>query len=226
MLFRSRKILESGQQQPANKSQLPGEPLKCLFKNVRHVDFDYSQSAYIMMEEYGITNAKSKQPILGSDRAYTCAILALHDRKNKLAVLAHIPPDADIECINLLFENRLKELSMRDTVAYYFGGSIKYKIESPHPKVVKLLEAKRISEIKIDLWRATNSNRASFAIDARTGNIYSPVEEAQLGYTGNLEQRFKNVDCDTPAPLKLAYDYRWPPQIIARKDAVTTLQFI
>lgn len=46
------------------------------------------------------------------------------------------------------------------------------------------------------------------------------------GLSQDTDEEFKNVDCDTPSPLKLAYDYRCPPQIIARRDVVTTLQYI
>lgn len=161
--------------------------LQCRLKNTRSIDFAPAQTVTVLQHEYAISNAQSEQPILGTYGAGPCVILALYDKQDRVAILAHIDSMTDTQSISKLFSL----ISKNETVAHLAGGDRSHESVSMCIEIVDVLEKNNIKIENADLARSEFNSASSLAIDARTGAIYSPVAYYQLAQTDDIEFRLK-----------------------------------
>lgn len=156
-------------------------------KQTKSVDFKKDEACMVLQHEYTKTTADSTQPVLGTFGAGPCVILALYDSQNKTAVLAHIDALTALSSLPTLFQS----LSKEHTVAHLAGGD-----SSSKTMCIDIIESLNKYNIKIanaDIARSFFSayDAASLAIDARTGNIYSPVDPKQLYQAPDIDIRLE-----------------------------------
>src|SRR5579872_5232496 len=162
------------------------DTIKGPLKNTREINFKPEQTVFVMQQEYAVTDEKSDQPILTTGGAGSCIILALYDQKNKIAILAHI----DNSCTHSV-ASLLKDISIEHTVAHLAGSDI----EKDCLKVIEILEKNKIKIINADIVNdPTISEPASLAIDARTGDIYSPVKASHYKMPVDFYIRFAKIN--------------------------------
>lgn len=188
-------------------------PLSAPLKNTCEVDFKPDQTVFVLQQEFAVTDANSDKPVLGTGGAGPCIILAIYDQKNKIAILAHV----DISClydIPTLFKN----ISIEHSVAHISGGT---GCEEDSLKIIDILERHKIKIVNADIER-DRYLPASLAIDARTGNIYSPVDISQLHIPLNFDIRFSKILFDVKmTPLRLCYTSKTLVKIDERKESST-----
>lgn len=163
------------------------EPFKAPLKNIKKVDFKADDTFYVLQHEYGVTDADSSKPILGTGGAGPCVILVLYDKKNKKAVLTHIDSLTDLSSLSQL----LVGVDKGNTVAHLAGGKVCSQEECY--KIFKFLQKHGIKIENVDLIQADADEPMSMAIDARTGAIYSPVKIDQFKLAKDIERRLDKV---------------------------------
>jgi len=148
------------------------------------VNFKSSEAVAVLQHEYAITTATANQPVLGTFGAGPCLILALYDSENKTAILAHIDSMTDINSLSRLFDLVSKEHS----VAHLVGGNS--SSQDFCMDIVELLENNKIKIAYADIVRGSFDS-ASFAIDSRTGAIYTSVAHYQLTQAADMNLRLQ-----------------------------------
>lgn len=176
--------------------------IKFPLKGAKVVNFKKSEAAVVFQHEFAITYSDAERPILGTFGAGTCLILALYDASSKIAVLAHIDHKTDLDSLPHLFT----ELTKENTVAHLFGGTSNSK--DMCIKVINLLEENKITIVNSDIVRE-GFDGASLAIDARNGDIFSPVSPFELDITMSRKGFGLFADFEIEkTPLSKCYDGR------------------
>jgi hypothetical protein len=191
-LLETQKDLDKLRQEKLHKIQSP-------LKGVKSVDFKSYEAVTVLQHEYAVTKADYSQPVLGTFGAGPCVILALYDHENKTAVLAHIDALTDIDSLQRLFSSISKE----STVAHLAGGD--FSSQEMCMDIIELLEKNNIKIVNSDIARSSFDS-ASFAIDARTGKVYSPVRHDQLHKTSDIDMRLQLAGLQFgKSPIKECY---------------------
>jgi len=159
---------------------------------IKEVKFRPEDAVVVLQNEFAITHAEDKMPVLASYGAGPCIIVAIYDSKNKVAIMAHCDETSDI--------NNLQEivslLSLPNTQAHLYG----YEVESDSAnlrncyEIVKFLETNKIKISNADILRSKGSPDASLAIDARTGVITSPINSSHLNITEAENSRIDKLE--------------------------------
>lgn len=156
------------------------------------IEFSPEDTVAVLQNEYAITHAEDKTPILGTFGAGPCVIVAIYDAINKIAILAHCD-----ECSNI---NDLQDivgyLSLPHTQAHLYGyevGSLSDSLRNCY-EIVKFLETNKIQISNADILRPKGSPDGSLAIDARTGAIISPIKMSDLKITEAESERIANLE--------------------------------
>ncbi|MGD9153747.1 MAG: hypothetical protein PVG30_08890 [Gammaproteobacteria bacterium] len=153
-------------------------------KNAKYANFSKNLAEGVLQREYAITTANSKKPILGTYGAGPCLIVAIYDSKSKTAFLAHIDSATNLKSLTQI----LKIFNPKTSVVHLFGGDNSSK--NMCMDVVEIFESNHFKLHNTDIVRSDWRNAASLAIDARNGQIYTPVEHYHLS-TKNENQRLQ-----------------------------------
>lgn len=166
-------------------------------RNTQQINFTPHEAVTVVQHEYAIATFDSRQPVLGTFGAGPCVILALYDKENRRAMLAHIDSLTDLQSLS----RTIQKFSSKNTIAHLLGGD-----SSSQFMCIELLEVLRKLNIEIenaDLINHFNPS-ASLAIDSRTGAIYSPIHHSQLSKTNDLDSRLQMAGMGiTTSPLTI-----------------------
>lgn len=141
----------------------------------------------ILQGEAGITNADSNQPIVGSFGANECVIITAYSGRNKSAGIAHVDAIADpLQALSLLFFQLSKD-----------GADI-LKVELATEETT---DNPTLDQLKAYILEHSNAyilgnihNESSLAIDARNGNIITPIAPKDMDLGENPESRMEKRD--------------------------------
>lgn len=158
-------------------------PLKLL----KPINFNPDETIGVLQHEFAVTHAGSAQPILGTFGAGPCIILALYDKQNKQAFLAHIDSLTDIDALSKL----LISFSHRHPIAHLYGGDNMGK--NLCISILEILEKHQINIVNCKIEKVPFSEGASLAIDARTGTIYSPIQPKHLNLPLDAVKRLQSL---------------------------------
>ena len=159
------------------------QSVRATITGMQTINFQPEQTTAVIQHEYAVSYANSRKPILGSYGAGSCVILALYESKLKKALLAHIDVVTDLKCL----DNILSGFSSETTVAHLIGGNTESLCPDFCLDIVEILEQHKIKIVNCDIVR-NDYDPGSLAIDARNGNIYSPVDPYQLHTSGIIKR--------------------------------------
>lgn len=134
----------------------------------------------VLQHEYAIITEKSNYYVLNTIGAGPCVIMALYDCKYKIALLAHIDIQTDIDSLAEI----ISPLSKNHTIAYLAGGdfdSARFNIM----RIIYFLLEENIPIVKMDI------GKSSLSIDVRTGKSVAPIDDTQISEECDLHTRFK-----------------------------------
>ncbi|MDF2940925.1 MAG: uncharacterized protein K0R66_1567 [Gammaproteobacteria bacterium] len=150
----------------------------------KSVDFSKLITLPVLQHEYAIATASSSRPILGAYGAGPCVVLAVYNNKLKKALLAHIDSLTDLSSLKNIIDYQFEDGA--SSVAHIVGGDE----GSIHmtANIINLLKELNITIDNADIisygWEPQ-----SLAIDARTGQIYSPVSPFDMARDRNESTR-------------------------------------
>lgn len=147
-------------------SNISNEPSQA--KQVKPIHFSPEETILVIVNEYSETNKNSKQPVLGSHSATTCVILAVYNKETTHTMLAHITTTTLLSDV----ERRLAPFIGRDCVAYLVGKESETYL---YQQMIELLKRAYMC-FEVMLY----DGPASLAIDARTGEVISPIDRCHL----------------------------------------------
>ncbi|MBV53236.1 MAG: hypothetical protein CL816_04115 [Coxiellaceae bacterium] len=167
-------------------------------------DFKKELTRGVLQGEFGVTDGNDAIPILGTFGAGPCLIVAIYESEKKSAFLTHIDASTCLDSFN----RELSRLNYnpRTSQVHLYGGD-----SSSHDMcmdVYEIMENKGFVIVNSDIVRE-ETDSASFAIDARNGNVYSNVNSNDLD-TPNIDARLtcRGLGAGGVTGLSKIYDSR------------------
>jgi hypothetical protein len=172
----------------------------------------------VLQREWGITDAGSDKPIIGTDGIGPCVAVVLYARKEKKAVLAHIDLAADLDSLDDIIKENFDGLNIVETHLYgaeymksdasneLFANEYNKMIDGRVDEIAGRLSAHAHLELKSSTV-CLHEISSCFAFDSRTGMIVPSLnimdEGSDLEFRKERGQRQEN---GVFYPLEKAFD--------------------
>jgi chemotaxis receptor (MCP) glutamine deamidase CheD len=162
--------------------------VKSLGQPEKEGEFTKEDSRYVYIRGYATSSAEDARPILGTNGAGPCLIVALYNPTEKTAMLAHIDANTDIQSLHKIIERMGgKDQPLQ---AHLAGG--RPMTETMVGGVLDILKQHGNISIKSADIMNDDDSMKSLAIDSRTGEVYTrfmsmhmdkgPNHSAIMGY--------------------------------------------
>lgn len=183
------------------------------FSETNPVRFLPEEATLVMMEEYAIASATDSPAILGSFGASSCLILAIRDNVTTMTLLTHITTMTILSSLEAL----LSQFPPENSVIHLIGGHLIANNTSLEMclRVIDMIEKMGIPIINADVVR-TQRIGGAMAIDARTGEVFTPVTKSNFFIPLNFNQRLINsVSMSKQILRKTPTDSLTPPLVVS-----------
>lgn len=161
--------------------------------NKNHIEtkgtFTSLEAFGVLQREVAITNSLSSKPVLATDGIGPCIAVAMYNKAENKAALAHIDALTDIASLEEILEKLSKGNAHIDV--HLVGGD-----DTSRDKMVDLINLfKNFHNVSIesaDLGKRKDAEAGlprSLAIDARTGQVFSDFSKKQLVFDHGREER-------------------------------------
>jgi hypothetical protein len=206
------------QQLAQAKPQQDFAPVKALGQTPNHGEFTPEDSRYVYIRGYATTSAQDQKPILGSNGAGPCLIVALHNPADKTAMLAHIDANTDIQSLHKIIEKLGGD--GKTLHAHLAGGEA--ITEKMVTGVLDILKQHGNVTIKsADIMSEQRSLKA-LAIDSRTGEVFTSFMSINMD-KGPNHSAIMGYHASTAAQvLPLRPDYVDGKSYVVQDQQVTT----
>jgi phosphotransferase system HPr-like phosphotransfer protein len=167
--------------------------------------FTKNEAQAILQHEVAITNSNSQKPILGSYGAGPCIIVAAYNVCTTQTILAHIDSLTSASSINAIFK-QLQAKEDEEIHVHIYGGDEVEISKKVAKTIINIINSQNNTEI-ISANVCNGGRPKRFAIDSRSGEIFTKFSITQLDHAEDSDKRLQLVRLQfSESALRLSFD--------------------